>query len=1483
MKKFCVFLLFLPLIVFGQSSSDRGDILKTKMPALAKPGFEKGFEIKEGQNVVFVGAGNLEFEDRFGWLESRLRSANKGINFTVRNISWEGDTVFERQRDFNYGSLIQHLAYLNADIVFLQFGQAEVFENEGDFESFKKKYLELIERVEKVTGKIVILSPLKMERSHLSDGPDLLALNGKLNNYCQFISDTAKSKRLIYIDLFNRAESTKSLTRDGFHLTEEGHEAISMEIAGQLKLTISPVQNEVLFRKAIVEKNHLWREFYRPQNWAFAYGDRTHVSFGKNFNTVAKSYKPLLDSTERQLHEMNRSLTGKEITLNIPPEFKHSEINVLSPEEQLKQMEISNSNFQFNLFASEKDGIINPVRMKWDRFGRLWVCCIPCYPQPDPGRKAQDYILICEDTDNDGKADKFTRFIEDVYMPMGIEFDNDGVYVCEGPDLVYYQDKDHDGKPESKTILLSGFGTGDSHQNINSITWGHDGQLWFTQGYHAFANVETAYGVKRLGKSGVFRYNPKTGKLETFFGQGRAGYNCWGTKTNEWGETIHISGADPALFDTDSGAVDITEGPNQPRNFCHTPGRKKCDMEFISTKHFPEELQGQLWTSTFYSSQINVFDVKLENGVWKSKEIEAVIPRAHRAFRPLEIKTGPQGALYVLDWYNEIIGHYQASYNDPRRDKMHGRIWRITYKGRPLVKYENLEKLSIEELIPLLNSDEIYKKRIARQILFNLPKDQVLAAADKLDENNALSLNHKLSLYQSHEAVNEQLLERCLNSQDDRVRAAAVLAIGRWTDRLPDPLKYLRKSIVDKAPRVRSLSVVAASNLKSPECIELITSVMDRHCEWTHLYAARLSALKTIDFWLPKLPELAEKFDEKKNNFAIDMAFSYRRDKALSILDKFIHSKSPKVRSIGMRKGIQFGDNKTYEKIAESAAENGKDSLEFLKLSTAAKKPAPKNAADLINSLINNDGGAKLTALKTAGYWGIKKYHTQFISMLLDKSISENDRIELVKNAVNILSEKDYDSISALMKAESIGVRSTVSHLLFELSPKKGGIEVVKVLTETKGKDQVLGHLNPFTGNAKKAALLADSLTNLQFDGAKAREVTAILQGTGYKGKKLLNALKIKAGESKPTVKMAEIKHTEENIKILANAVNKKGDAARGEKVYYKAGMTCVACHKIGENGGSLGPALTLVGRALPLERVIESILWPAAEVKEGFNSTTVHMKDGSVFQGYLKEESPAVIKILNPADGKIQEISKSNSKKITQGGTLMPENLLVSLSEQEKLDLFAFVAGLGNEKKPVFKKEKASLPENKKEFEKIFNGKNFEGWDGDLNWFRIESESVVAGNLTKKIPHNFFLTYKDSDLYNFELHIDFKFKGTGKVNGGIQFRSQRIPNHHEMTGYQADIYDDLTGNIYDESRRRKFVNETLIKDANTVLKKDDWNHYVIECKDNHIRLYLNGYLTADYIEKDKGIAALKGTFGLQVHGGPPVELNYKNIYLKKL
>jgi len=194
----------------------------------------------------------------------------------------------------------------------------------------------------------------------------------------------------------------------------------------------------------------------------------------------------------------------------------------------------------------------------------------------------------------------------------------------------------------------------------------------------------------------------------------------------------------------------------------------------------------------------------------------------------------------------------------------------------------------------------------------------------------------------------------------------------------------------------------------------------------------------------------------------------------------------------------------------------------------------------------------------------------------------------------------------------------------------------------------------------------------------------------------------------------------------------------------------------------------------------------------------------------------------------------------------------------------------------PVFA---ADVPAEEGTYVSLFDSKTLTGWEGDAKTFRLAEGAIVGGNLTERIPRNEFMCTK-KEFSDFELRLKFKILGKG-ANAGVQVRSQRIPDHHEMIGYQADLGDGWWGCLYDESRRRKVLAGPPKEERSKVIRRDDFNDYVIRCEGPRIQLWINGQQTVEYTEPDASIPQ-QGIIGLQIHGGPPSEAWYKDIRIKE-
>lgn len=831
------------------------------------PPFKDGkFSVAPDEILVLAGQTNLVREQKAGDLEAVLTHALVEKAPRFRSMAWEGDTVYEQWRDLNFGDWKGQLQAVGAGIIIAQFGQVESFDGPARLAEFQSAYHRLLDQFSSVTPRLVLIGPMPFEKTNAPHAPDLTLRNADVGLYANAVRDIAKQRGALYVDLYTplseRNFNEHPLTDNGLHLNAEGLKIVAKLVAGQLGLSVSEGDDLTGLKQAIVEKNRLWFDCWRPANWSFVYGDRVTQMFGKpaenapSLRESFESYKPLVAKLDARIAKLAR---GESVPNEVPEQpAKGTPEKVLSAAEQLAAFTVAEG-YEINLFASEELDVAKPAQFSWDERGRLYVACSPTYPHTLPGIKPNDYILILQDTDGDGKADKSTRFAEGLTMVQGVEPGDGGVYVCDFDQILHLKDTNGDDKADVKTVLYSGFGIGDTHQLVNSICHGPDGSLWFTQGLHAYSRVETSHGLAVLEKAGVWRYNKRTQKMDAFFNGGKAGHNCWGVAFDDYNQVFHKSGDRPAGYFSTPGLIAMKD-PDEyhPTGMLFDTSPKTNSIEIIGTKALPAEIQGAALIGGYFGSVVELHRFEDEGSGYKTTQLPKLVKSSDPSFRPVDVSVGPDGAMYLCDWFNPVIGHYQASYADPRRDRVHGRIWRITAKGHAPVKQPKLADMKPAGWLEQLASPERWTRYQAKRLLFDGLTKDVIPAADAFiaktqDEHQLMQV---CGIYEAHETVNLGLLDRLQQAKDARVRAYAARVVGAWADRLPDSAARLTKAANDIHPRVRLEAVVAAARLNQPQAVEIATQVLDHPMDKFLDYALRQSVRASQPQWQPVLTKL---------------------------------------------------------------------------------------------------------------------------------------------------------------------------------------------------------------------------------------------------------------------------------------------------------------------------------------------------------------------------------------------------------------------------------------------------------------------------------------------------------------------------------------------------------------------------------------------------------------------------------------------------
>ena len=507
---------------------------------------------------------------------------------------------------------------------------------------FTSAYHRLLDQFASRTPRLVLVSPIPFEKPVASHAPDLTTRNADVAAYTEAIRAIARQRGALFVDLFTplsqRPDGSPRLTDNGQHLNAEGLRVTAEITASALGLNWSGADDLSGLREAVVEKNRLWADCWRPANWSFVYGDRMTQLFGKARDPSpfpAREFRKS-QTTHRGHGRTHRShRPGKTRSL---PSISYCASPACHHRPHSRRASSLPSpladGYEVNLFASEAMGVIKPVQIAWDERGRCYVACSPTYPQTLPGEKPTDFILVLEDTDHDGKADKQTRFAEGLTMVQGVEPGGGGVYVCDFDSLLHLKDTDGDGKADERRVLFSGFGIGDTHQLINSISHGPDGSLWFTQGLHAFSRVETAHGLALLERSGIWRYQPRTEKMEGFFNGAKAGHNCWGVAFDDFLQVFHKSGDRPAGYYSTPGLIPMKD-PDEyhPTGALFDTNPKTTSLDFVGTKALPDDLQGCAIIGGYFGGVVERHRLEDEGSGFKSDPAPQA-PHQPRCFLP---------------------------------------------------------------------------------------------------------------------------------------------------------------------------------------------------------------------------------------------------------------------------------------------------------------------------------------------------------------------------------------------------------------------------------------------------------------------------------------------------------------------------------------------------------------------------------------------------------------------------------------------------------------------------------------------------------------------------------------------------------------------------------------------------------------------------------------------------------------------------------
>lgn len=1304
-------------------------VLIAFQPGARAAGENRKLTLEDGDRVLLIGDVLVERENNYGLLETKMRQEFPGKKFAVRNLGYSGDTPLGASRaSFDpvakgVEQLEEQLAVVKPTVAIIGYGMAASLEEltyrrndpalnpdparygtEHTPARLKREVAQLMELIKKHAAggnvRFVILGPIAHEdlRGSRPGLPDPTEHNALLAAYGRSLAELAQEKNVPFI----RAEwkphgiALDQGTDNGIHLTERGYRALSEGVAAQLGWTLDrdnwdkPTAAEETLRAAILRKNSLFFHRSRPANYTYIFGFRKREQ-GNNAVEIPK-FDPLIEKAEADAIAVS---AGQPSTL--PPEPKTPSKLAVAASLPRPDFKLSDG-LRMTLFA-ENPLLEKPVHMNWDTAGRLWVATSNTYPQVNPedlaaqmaGNSAKfgpstgnDKVILLEDTDRDGVADVSRIVADRLLIPSGVAPDNfGGVYVGASTELLHLTKPNADGVLADRRIVLSGFGTEDTHHIIHTLHWGVDGRLYFHQTIYIHSHLETPWGLVRANSGVAFAYDPNTERLEV---HSKGLVNAWGQQEDLAGQTFLTSGADGtgvhwafpgATFPPSEGARRLV-GSISPGSYPKFSG-----LELVQSPLFGADWQGNALTCDFRAHRIVRFgfndfstDAAPKSG-YVTKELPDVVRTSDVAFRPITLKMGPDGALYVADWTNPIINHGEVDFRDPRRDKISGRIWRILPENAQPLAWQPVLGQPVAALLAKLTSPNRWDFEQSRRELAKLPVAELQAALKEWAKDD-VARRHAAWLLSGRTADTAHLAE-LLRSQDPASLQVGLRELGKSLGaRGATDISLITPFLSHANPRVQLEAHRALARVRTPESARAVLTHLPKNAEDTFLdFAAWTSINELARPWLEDVAAQPAKVEGQEASLdaivkAIDPGIATPYVQRLFVGRKIdAAGTGPWIELIG-KAGTAEEAGLLYQSLINDASLQPATRQRVARALAEAGTRNVRPNGDLagLGALLTYQTEPKLLVecVRLAGQWKL----VQFVPKLGDFAGREKETAlrQTAIAALRVIGQQP--SLAALRsltaEARPSAVRRDALPALAVHAPGEAYKAIPSVFAQIKTKEEAAAvWTNLFQIGGFSQRLAKDFPKGLSPEHLAAALQAARSLGRG--GVPLVKAIEPLTGaKAGPRDFAAEIAG-------MIDTIKKGADPADGEIQYRKAG--CTMCHAIGGAGGKLGPDLSSLGASAPLDYVIESVLNPASKVKEGYHAFSFKMKDGSLMTGIPARETATEL-FIRPGPGVELPILKANIVGKENIGSIMPAGLADGLTGVSRRNFYAFLGEIG-------------------------------------------------------------------------------------------------------------------------------------------------------------------------------------------------------------
>jgi putative membrane-bound dehydrogenase-like protein len=939
----------------------------------------------------------------------------------------------------------------------------------------------------------------------------------------------------------------------------------------------------------------------------------------------------------------------------------------LSPQEALKRMTVPEG-FTVDLVASEPD-LVNPVAMTFDERGRIWVTESLEYPRHSPG-PGRDRIKILEDTDGDGRIDRVTVFADGLNIPSGIALGHGGVWVANSPDLLFLQDTDGDGKADRREVVVSGFGRHDTHELPNSLTWGPDGWLYGLNGVFNDSHVRHQ-GKDHHFTCALFRVHPRTHAFEVF---------CEGT-SNPWGLAFDTEGSafvsacvvDHLWHLTETGYYLRQGGPYPPFTWVlpsivqHKHQKAAyCGLHFFDSDAYPPEYRERLYMGNIHGGCVNVDVLRRDGSTYAASPAPDFLTAHDPWFMPVSQKTGPDGCLYVLDWYDRYHC-YQDAMRDPGGiDRRHGRLYRIRYKDAPRVNAFDLGKEGDDQLIERLRSPNVYFRDTAQRLLGERGTPSIRAKLQRLvldGEAPRKARMHALWALVGMGPLEKDFQQRLLAHTDAGFRAWGVRAAGnahQLDAAVRDQVTALAR---DPSADVQLQVAIAARKIEGVDAAPLLLQV---------LAACGDDKLIPGIVWQNLHPLLEERGDQF-------LAFVQKADlKRFPLLAKIM----PRVveRLLGRRQAHP-GQLATLFKLLIEGKDADPTTARYCLAGLADKLQTGeipgRQAAELrepllpvLHRLLDDkvDGPLYLDAALLAATFkdpaGLEVVRKCFTSA----EHPEPTRLKALDALIHGGHPAVLDAADAALaerRANSPRFRGQVLASLGKLENRLVAKVVLARYPQMEADVQPRA-IELLTQRASWSKQLLQAVADKKVP-AGALNVNQVRKLLAAKDPEMVKQVKVLWG----TVRAERSPEREQVVNRMRTFLRaQRGDAAAGGQVFKKL---CGQCHKIHGEGQEVGPDLTANGRE-SFDQLLSNVFDPSLVIRAAYQATTVVTVQGRTLVGLVVEDNERHV-VLKTQGEKLETVARADVDEMTVSHvSLMPEGIEKQLQPQEIADLFAFL-----------------------------------------------------------------------------------------------------------------------------------------------------------------------------------------------------------------